>query len=78
MAIPGTGTAVNKTVSVVDPEETVEMAQINVAVVPPETPVTVVVGELGLVIPAVPLKTLHVPVPTAGVLADSVKGVPKH
>jgi hypothetical protein len=62
----------------VDPQETVEMVQINVAVVPLGTPVTVVVGELGLVIPAVPLKTLHVPVPTAGVLAASVNDVPKH
>src|SRR5690606_17925487 len=41
----------------------------NVADVPAGTPVIVVVGELGFVIVAVPDSTVHVPIPTAGVLA---------
>ena len=38
------------------------------AVVPATTPVTVVVGEAGVVIVAVPLTRVHRPVPTVGAL----------
>jgi hypothetical protein len=37
------------------------------------TPVTVVVGELGLVIVAVPPNKLQLPIPFTGVLADMIK-----
>jgi hypothetical protein len=46
---------------------------LNVALVPAGTPVTVEVGEDGVVIVAVPLTTVHVPVPAAGAVAASVK-----
>lgn len=43
------------------------------ALVPTGTPVTVDVGEEGVVIVAVPLTTFHKPVPVVGVLPASVK-----
>jgi hypothetical protein len=46
---------------------------LNVALVPAGTPVTPEVGEDGVVIVAVPLTTVHVPVPAAGAVAASVK-----
>src|SRR5690606_13668736 len=45
------------------------IVQRKVAVVPTGTPVIVVVGEVGLVIVAVPETTVQVPVPTTGVMA---------
>src|SRR5690606_35641131 len=45
------------------------IVQRNVAVVPTGTPVIVVVGDVGLVMFAVPDTTVHMPVPTTGVLA---------
>jgi hypothetical protein len=47
----------------------------NWAVLPAGTPVTVVVGELGLVIVAVPPNKLQLPIPFTGVLPD-IKNVP--
>ena len=44
-----------------------------VAVVPAVTPVIVVVGEPGVVIVAVPLTSVHTPVPTDGALCVIVK-----
>ena len=41
---------------------------LNTAVVPAGTPVTVVVGEVGVVMVAVPLTSVHKPVPGAGLL----------
>src|SRR5690606_35715969 len=49
------------------------IVQRSVAEVPAGTPVMVVVGEVGLVIVAVPETTLHVPSPTIGVLALMIK-----
>ena len=46
---------------------------LTVAVVPANTAVTVVVGEPGVVIVAVPLINDHVPVPTDGALCVIVK-----
>ena len=43
------------------------------AVVPATSPVTVVAGEAGVVIVAVPLIRVHKPVPTAGALWVMVK-----
>lgn len=43
---------------------------------PTPNPVTVVAGELGLVIVPVPLTKLHVPVPTDGALPASVVAEP--
>ena len=48
-----------------------DIVHLNVLVEPMVSPVTVVVGELGAVIVAVPLITLQVPLPLVGVLADS-------
>ena len=50
-----------------------EMVQRRVALEPTVTPVTVDVREVGVVIVAVPLTTVHVPVPTAGLFAARVK-----
>jgi len=44
-----------------------------VALVPEATPVMVVVGELGVVMVAVPLTNVHTPVPTDGALCVMVK-----
>ncbi len=51
------------------------MVQRKVAGVPAVTPVTPEVGEEGVVIVAVPLTTLHKPVPEVAVLPASVKEV---
>src|SRR5688572_11850303 len=48
------------------------------ALVPEGTPVMVVVGEVPLVITAVPLTTLHKPVPTVGAVAAMVKVLVLH
>ena len=48
------------------------MVHTNVTVVPATKPVTPDVGELGVVMVAVPNATVHKPVPKAGVLADKV------
>jgi hypothetical protein len=45
-----------------------EIVQRNVALVPAGTPVMVVVADVGVVIVAVPLTTLHTPVPIVGTL----------
>ena len=50
-----------------------EMVHLNVTFVPAATPVIVVVGEAAFVIEAVPLTTVHCPLPTIGVLAAMVK-----
>ena len=50
-----------------------EIVHRKVTLVPAVTPVTVVVGEEGAVIVAVPLTILHVPVPVTGVFAAMVK-----
>ena len=52
------------------------IVHVKTAIVPTGTPVTADVGSEGLVITAVPLKTLHTPVPTNAVLPANVK-VPK-
>ena len=49
------------------------IVQRNVAVLPAVMPVTPEVAEFAVVIVAVPLTTLHVPVPTVGVLPARVK-----
>jgi hypothetical protein len=49
------------------------IVHVNVAVVPTGTPVTPDVGEDAVVIVAVPIVTVHKPVPTDGVLPASVK-----
>ena len=48
------------------------MVHLSTAVVPAGTPVTVVVGEAGVVMVAVPLTRDHAPVPGAGLLAAIV------
>ena len=59
--------------SVTDAQLPLLTVQRNVAVVPAVIPVTVVVADEGLVIVAVPERTLHIPVPTAGTVAPIVK-----
>ena len=51
---------------------------LTVAVVPATSPVTMVVGEPGVVIVAVPLISVHKPVPTDGTLWVIVKFVVLH
>src|ERR1019366_6881322 len=50
-----------------------EIVHLNVELVPRGTPVTVEVGEAGVVMEAIPLTILHAPVPTAAVFPASVK-----
>ena len=54
------------------------MVHLNVALDPTVRPVMVVVGELEVVIVAVPLTTLHAPVPVVGVLPAIVAVVTLH
>ena len=50
-----------------------DIVHLNVALLPAVIPVTAEVAEPGVVIVAVPLTTLHVPVPVVGVLPARVK-----
>ena len=50
-----------------------EMVHLKVALDPAASPVTVVVGEDGVVMVAVPVTSDQLPVPTAGLLAAMVK-----
>ena len=61
------------TTSSVDVQVPLVTVQRKVAGVPAVTPVTPEVAELGVVMVAVPLTTLHVPVPVVGVLPAKVK-----
>ncbi len=54
------------------------IVHLNVTLAPTVKPVMVVVGELAVVIVAVPLTTVHAPVPVVGVLAASVALVTLH
>jgi hypothetical protein len=54
---------------VVEQEAPLVIVHRTTALAPEGTPVTVVVGEAGLVITAVPVTTLHVPAPTVGAVA---------
>ena len=73
MAAVGLGVLIKTTSSVEAAHGALDMVHLKVALVPTGTPVTADVGEAGVVIVAVPLTTVHKPVPTAGVLAASVK-----
>lgn len=61
------------TTSSVEEHVPLVIVQRSVALVPAGTPVTPEVAEEGVVMVAVPLTTLHVPVPTLAVLPASVK-----
>ena len=61
------------TTSSVDVQVPLVVVQRSVALVPTGMPVTVEVAEDGVVIVAVPLTTLHTPVPTLALLPASVK-----
>jgi hypothetical protein len=61
------------TSSVEEAHTPLEMVQRRVTLLPAPTPVTVVVGDAGVVIDADPETMLHAPVPTAGALAAIVK-----
>lgn len=67
----GDGSLVMETVSLEDPHPVLLMVQTKVFT-PTITPVTVEAGFDGEVTVAVPAITVHVPVPTAGVLPASV------
>ena len=54
------------------------IVHLNVALAPIVNPVIVVVGKLDVVIVAVPLTTVHAPVPVVGVLAAMVAVVTLH
>ncbi len=54
------------------------IVHLKVALAPTVKPVIVVVGELAVVIVAVPLVTVHAPVPVVGVLAAMVAVVTLH
>ena len=60
------------TSSVDEAHTPLEMGHLKVALDPAASPVTVVVGEDGVVMVAVPVTSDQVPVPTAGELADMV------
>jgi hypothetical protein len=72
-AAVGNALFVNNTSSVDDVQFPLLIVHRNVAVEPAAKPVTVVVGEDGVVIVTVPLIIVHTPVPTVGVLPAIVK-----
>ena len=78
MAVVGNALLVNITSFVEAVQGEFEIVHLNVTLVPTGTPVMVDVGEVGVVIVAVPLTTLQDPVPTVGVLPASVKLVTLH
>jgi hypothetical protein len=77
-AVVGVALFVNTTSSVDGVQGLFEIVHLKVALVPTGTPVTPDVGEDGVVIVAVPLTTLHAPVPTVAVLPASVKVLVLH
>jgi len=54
------------------------MVHRNVTLEPTDKPVTALAGDVGDVIVAEPLTTLHIPVPTVGVLPAKVVAVTLH
>ncbi len=71
-AVVGCASLVNTTSSVETGQLPLAIVQRNVALVPSGTPVTPEVAEEGVVIVAVPLTTIHVPVPVVGTFPASV------
>ena len=59
--------------SSVDVQAPFVIVHLSVALVPTGTPVTVEVGDEGVVMVAVPVTTVHKPVPITGALPASVK-----
>ena len=59
--------------SSVDVQAPFVIVHLSVALVPTGTPVTVEVLDVGVVMVAVPLTTVHAPVPVTGALPASVK-----
>ena len=72
MDVVGVALFVNTTSSV-EVQAPLVIVHLNVALVPTGTPVTPEVLEVGLEIVAVPLTTVHEPVPVVGLLAAIVK-----
>ena len=66
------------TSSVVVTQPPLLIVHLNVVLAPTVKPVTVVVGELILVIVPVPLTTLHVPTPLVALLPDNIAVVVLH
>jgi hypothetical protein len=73
LAVEGVALFVRVISAVEDEQIPLLTVQRKVAVVPTGTPVTPVFVRFTLVIVAVPLTTLHTPVPTVGVVAANVK-----
>ena len=71
-AVVGAALLVSTTSSADAVQGALLMVQRRVALLPAGTPVTVEVGEEGVVIVAVPLTTLQLPVPTVAVLPANV------
>jgi hypothetical protein len=78
LAVVGNRSTVTVTSSVEGGQTPFEIVQRKTYVDPADKPVTAVVAEFGLEIVAVPETTLHTPVPTEGVLAESVADVAPH
>jgi hypothetical protein len=78
LAVVGVALFVSTTSSVDGVQGLFEIVHLKVALVPAGTPVTPEAGEDGVVIVAVPLTTLHAPVPTVAVLPASVKVLVLH
>ena len=72
LAVVGNTSKLIVTVSLDDGHAPLEIVHCKMYVEPDVSPVTVVVGELGLVIFAIPEIIVHTPVPIVGVLAASV------
>ena len=70
--VVGDALFVNVTSSEVDGQGTFEIVHLSTALVPTGTPVTPEVGEVGVVMLAVPLTSVHRPLPDVGVLPAKV------
>ena len=78
LAVVGNALLSMMTSSVLGGHPPLEIVHLNVALVPTARPVTVVIGEVALVIVAAPAITVHAPVPTPGVLAAMVNVLVLH
>jgi hypothetical protein len=78
LAVVGAWSILSITSSLLLPQPPLDIVHRNVTLVPNDKPVTVEVGEAGVVIVAIPATTVHVPLPTPGVLPASVVVVTLH
>jgi hypothetical protein len=76
--VVGAAVLVITTSSVTEAQTPLEIVHLNVAELPEARPVTVLVGDVGVVIDTAPLTTLQVPVPVVAAVAAIVNDPLSH